>query len=307
MNDHSLPDDELVSAYLDGEATAAERARVEADPRLRARVDAFGAVAEAVSAPVAAPSAADRERLVAAALAAADAGAPSGAPERDGGATAVPPAAQLADRRRARSRWWGAPPALAAAVLVVLALVGAGLIISGRSSSNQDTAAKAGMDPTDASRETDGEDAHSGTGGGSDPGSSNEGLPGAAPTTTTNGDVSASPPLPELGSFATQAALTRVLATVDLTTLLPPDGTGDPPSEREARTAAATVDRCDQAIRAVPGQSLGSRLAVAAATLAGRRVLVFSHPDRDAPASAPITYLTVADVETCQIRFAVQR
>jgi len=46
-------DDELVSAVLDGEATAEERARVAADPVLSARLAEFTAVAEAVGAPVA--------------------------------------------------------------------------------------------------------------------------------------------------------------------------------------------------------------------------------------------------------------
>jgi hypothetical protein len=58
MTDHPTADtpeepttageDELVSAVLDGEATPAERARVEGDPRLRARLASFTAVREAV-------------------------------------------------------------------------------------------------------------------------------------------------------------------------------------------------------------------------------------------------------------------
>ncbi len=42
-------DDLLVSLYLDGEATPAERARVEADPRLTERVQAFEAMANELS------------------------------------------------------------------------------------------------------------------------------------------------------------------------------------------------------------------------------------------------------------------
>lgn len=45
MNDH----DELASAYLDDEATAEERARVEADPLLRARVDELRVARDAVA------------------------------------------------------------------------------------------------------------------------------------------------------------------------------------------------------------------------------------------------------------------
>lgn len=68
MTDPFRPDDELVSAVLDGEATPDERARVEADPVLSARLAEFRAVRDAVAAPVPAP--ADRERAIAAAMAA---------------------------------------------------------------------------------------------------------------------------------------------------------------------------------------------------------------------------------------------
>ncbi len=180
-------------------------------------------------------------------------------------------------------------------MLLVLALVGAGLILTDRSSSDQDTAAKAGIDTAEDPREEAG-DASEGTGGPSQ---------GAAQTTTSTSAPPTASPLPELGSFADQAQLTRVLATVDLTTLERPDAPTQPTPG--PMPSALATDRCDRAIRAVPGLDLGDRLAVAAATLAGRRVLVFSHPDRGAPASAPVTYLTVADVETCQIRFAVRR
>jgi hypothetical protein len=55
MTDAPLPPDaadELVSAYLDGEADAAERARVEADPDLQARVEVLARVRAAVQSPV---------------------------------------------------------------------------------------------------------------------------------------------------------------------------------------------------------------------------------------------------------------
>ncbi len=60
MNDHRLPPDELASAFLDDELTAAEAEAVRQDPDLAARVDALRqateAVGEAVSPP---PDAAD--------------------------------------------------------------------------------------------------------------------------------------------------------------------------------------------------------------------------------------------------------
>ena len=51
MNDFDPSLDEIVSAYVDGEATPDERARVEADPVLVERAATFRALHEAVSAP----------------------------------------------------------------------------------------------------------------------------------------------------------------------------------------------------------------------------------------------------------------
>jgi hypothetical protein len=52
MNDNTDALDELVSRYLDAEATADETARVESDPELLARADAMRSAIEAVAAPV---------------------------------------------------------------------------------------------------------------------------------------------------------------------------------------------------------------------------------------------------------------
>src|SRR5690242_15956422 len=70
------PDDELVSAVLDGEATADERALVEADPASRQRLSELRAARDLVAAPIAVPAAA-RESAIAAALAEFDAGRPA--------------------------------------------------------------------------------------------------------------------------------------------------------------------------------------------------------------------------------------
>jgi hypothetical protein len=67
MTEPFRPDDDLVSAVLDGEATPEERARVEGDPVLSARMAEFTAVRDAVAAPVAALPDARRERAIAAA------------------------------------------------------------------------------------------------------------------------------------------------------------------------------------------------------------------------------------------------
>ncbi|MEO0494992.1 MAG: hypothetical protein AAF081_16420 [Actinomycetota bacterium] len=67
MTDDTAAFDELVSRYLDAEATADEIARVESDPDLLARADAMRAAIEAVAAPVPIPTA-DLDRIRAAAI-----------------------------------------------------------------------------------------------------------------------------------------------------------------------------------------------------------------------------------------------
>jgi hypothetical protein len=69
MTEPFRPDDDLVSAVLDGEATADERAQVAADPVLSARLAEFADAAERVAGPVAPRDAADRDRAIAAAVA----------------------------------------------------------------------------------------------------------------------------------------------------------------------------------------------------------------------------------------------
>ena len=69
MTEPFRPDDDLVSAVLDGEATEDERARVAADPVLAARLAEFAAAADEVAALVAPRAAADRDRAITAAVA----------------------------------------------------------------------------------------------------------------------------------------------------------------------------------------------------------------------------------------------
>jgi hypothetical protein len=111
---------ELVSAYLDGEATPAERARVEADPALLARVEELRTVAGALGTgftPLTDEEAASqRRRAIAAGLA--------------------PPAPPMRARRRAPLP----SPLAAAAVIVVIALVGLWLVASAGGGSHTDKA-----------------------------------------------------------------------------------------------------------------------------------------------------------------------
>lgn len=128
MTDLPTPDDELVSAYLDGEVDVGERARVEGDPALLARSEELAAVRAALSAPVEAPPPGEVDRAIAAAVAAAAVAAPTG---RD----------ELARRREERRR--SVPAWLSVAAVVLALLVGVPLLagIGGGGDTDDETAA----------------------------------------------------------------------------------------------------------------------------------------------------------------------
>ena len=133
------PDDDLVSAVLDGEATEAERARVAADPVLSARLAEFAAAAERVGEPVA-PQAEDvRDRAIAAAVAERH--------RRDEVVVAM---------RRSHRRHSQRILAVAAAALVVL--LAAGFLIAqmgdGSRSGNDTAASESDDSATDAAAES---------------------------------------------------------------------------------------------------------------------------------------------------------
>ena len=118
MSDEHLREDELASAYLDGEATPAEIAEVEASDALLARVEEFRALRDAVAEPVA-PLPQDRQDdLIGAALDAA-----LGAAEAEEAARAE---AKVVPLRRPQRLLL----AMAAVVVLLAAVVGTGLIAS---------------------------------------------------------------------------------------------------------------------------------------------------------------------------------
>ncbi|HEY1278027.1 MAG TPA: hypothetical protein VGF22_00045 [Acidimicrobiales bacterium] len=120
--------DELASAYLDGEATAAERARVEADPELVRRVAQLGVVRAALGAPGPSAGAETRDHAIATALAAAS-----------------PPAATVTpiERHRSSRRALTILGAAAAAVGVIAAVA----VVATRSS-NTGTSSSAAVSTT---------------------------------------------------------------------------------------------------------------------------------------------------------------
>ena len=208
----SHPDDEIVSAHLDGEAAPDEAARIEGDPRSRERLEQFDTVRAEVAAPVP-PDPSAREAALAAALDVFDrevapqleAAAPttstaaSGAPAvRDSAAGAdgrarttptgpVAPVVDLSTRRRARGIQL---LSAAAAILVVLGVVGA-LRVAQRSDDVATMSANESLESSATTR------SQSQSGGGAKAGApdvANDGVANASsPTTLTEPLTSASP------------------------------------------------------------------------------------------------------------------
>lgn len=126
--------DEIVAAYLDGEATSEERASVEADPELLARVEVMREIASMVAEPVPPPSDELRAQHISRALAAS--------------ATA-PNVTALAPRRR---RWSGnlAVVASAAAIIAIALLAVPLLLLSAGDSDDDSVATSAATDDGDS-------------------------------------------------------------------------------------------------------------------------------------------------------------
>ena len=68
MSDPTPSDDELISSYIDGEATLDEVARIQADPELRARIQEFETAKDLLSTPVPPLPESDVDRLIDSAL-----------------------------------------------------------------------------------------------------------------------------------------------------------------------------------------------------------------------------------------------
>lgn len=137
------PDDELVSAVLDDAASAAERARVAADPRLQARLRALRTVRDAVATPVEPLDEVTQRRLRDAAMA----DAPPNATE-----AAIAWTTAMAPRRRSTVI---TPAIFGVAALVLLLLVAVPLLGSIELGGDDDDAAQSGDEATALSAESD--------------------------------------------------------------------------------------------------------------------------------------------------------
>jgi hypothetical protein len=165
--------DELVSAVLDGEATADERARVEEDPALSARLAELRTVRDALAASTPVPSERERDAAIAAAIRSAP--------------------GDLQQRRRQRQRL--ARVASIAAAVLVFAVVVAGIAALSRHDSNNRAASSAAA-------------ASSSPAGSEAVGAVAPSAESAAAAGTPNPALSATAPVvADLGSFATRDAL----------------------------------------------------------------------------------------------------
>ena len=127
MSDERLREDELVSAYLDNEATSAEIAEVESDDALMARVEELRALRDTVAAPVPPLPPDQRDQMIGAALGVADAEARARVE------------AKVVPLHRPQRLLL----AMAAAVVLLAGVVGAGLIASRGGDDSEDMAAEA--------------------------------------------------------------------------------------------------------------------------------------------------------------------
>ncbi len=131
--------DELVAAYLDNEATLAERAQVEADPELVARVDIMRQMAELVAEPVVPPPAHVRDRHIAEAL-------------------AVSATATNVTSLGARRRWSPDYTRVLSAAAVILVVLFAGSLLLLNNSDDDDSVASSPVAADSAAQPVDGGD-----------------------------------------------------------------------------------------------------------------------------------------------------
>jgi hypothetical protein len=192
----SLPDDELVSAYLDGEATPDEVARVESDPALQARLAVFRANSARVGrTPAIDPS--GRDTQIARAI---EAGSPAAL-----GESAPAAVHDLGEARRRRTR-----ALLLGAAAAVLAVVAAAGVLPGLLDDDEGETA-APLDTTEKSSDAAIDEADGGADADAPAPAAGEALPSTsvAPEAATGGPPT---PLPDLGAFATRAELDAALA-----------------------------------------------------------------------------------------------
>ena len=174
MNDMSPADDELLSSYLDGEATSEEVARIETDPTLLARVEELRAARDLVATPVTPLPSDEVDTMLAAALDAS---------------TTAPVVTGIERARRRRSDRVRTMVAVAAGVLLIAIAVP--VLGSLGSDSGDDDTATADMSEMDAPGDDDAGDDTAGDDEAADDTFSLESAPAAADSDDDRGDDTA--------------------------------------------------------------------------------------------------------------------
>lgn len=218
--------DEVVSAYVDGEATAAEIAAVEGDPQLLARAAAFRLVSEAVGSDFA-PDPDRRNSAIAAAL-------DSGEPAVVDSPTKELPVARLDEHRDRRQRNLKIASIAAAILVVVLVAVP---VVRSLDSGGSDQQATVSATAESSADEISADDTAEGLRGGLDGAVADEALPLSPFAAGVLEPV-------ELGAFA-QADEARAAVDRELRLVLAPtsnEAAGEAQSEARSSDAAGDFD-----------------------------------------------------------------
>jgi hypothetical protein len=298
---HPTSDDELVSAYLDGEATPAERAEVEGRPDLVARVTQLGATAARVAA-TDPPDPDRRAAAIGAALAAFDDQASATGRPGDDGVVGLD-----AHRRRRAGRlaWLGA----AAAVVLVVVVGAAVLRTRSQTATSRPTAAEV-AGPTSTTAAVRGGPARAAQPDTANAAAGASGAGGAASGAAAD-SAAGSPPVTDYGSFADQTALVDALqsrlggqaptaaagaAPTSTQALAAPN----PPSPNALAPLLQSASSCDAAVRTAD-PSLDQRVSTGVATVGGQPVAVDVYTVRATPPAATPTTRAVVVSPSCAV------
>lgn len=287
MTDSPTPD-ELVSAHLDGEASPDDDARVNADPHLRSRRQAFARLREEL-ADLEMPGPARREANIAAALAVYDELVVTAAPHVPGDATGATVVDLAAARRRRRLA------VLAAAALVLVAALGVAALRRGlgRDATGDATSATATLETSDAaSTELDFAQAEAGNAEAADratPAAEEEAPLAAEAVAADDGlagesAVAEGAPVPvprQLGTVADLDALAAALTAVPATPTPTTVATPDPDLEAALACADSVIAPTDVVLDLATAHLLDTGITVAAVVVddgSGPRTLVVAPP-----------------------------
>jgi cytoskeletal protein RodZ len=323
MNDDTFlpevsPDDAIVSAHLDGEASAEDAARLESDSTLRARQAAFAEVRDWVGTPVTVPAHA-RDAAIGAALRVFDDGLAVDPSTGNDGSS--PPT----DLGRARARRDGRPRgpmlvAIAAAVVVVLVGLGAAIKTTQRTATDTAAVSVAGSPQPKSQTYSASTEAGAGVVTANGPESTTaESNGGASPTTTASPPVtSVAVPNPvaggqdnaktaELNYAGTLGALNtpaevRAAVNVALGRQTGAGAVTTVPAAAPTFETANLIQSCDAAVR-LDDSEIGPLIVSGSATYQGTNAVVLAfvidleqHPAANGPAR-----IYTVDAASCRV------